>query len=752
MRGFSAFSVMVLAPLLLYAGQAADNVNQRESASGRPRVAVVLSGGGARGGAHIGVLRELESAGVPIDLIVGTSYGALIGGLYATGYSTEDLELIIRSIDWNEILSNAPRRKLLNFNNKARDNRKLLDFQLKNFSIKLPIGLQAGQKVQQLLDRLSAQVVLEAGNDFDKLPVPFRAVATDILTGKAHVFSSGSLSTAIRASAAVPGLFTPVEVGDTLLVDGGIANNLPVDIARAHGADFVIAVDVATPLKTHKEEIESLIDVLNQVVTFQIEEDRQLKRKAADFVITPQLEGVSPTNFGRSAELIESGIEAARKAVPEIQRLLQSRGIASNRSPRRASLLDPARFDLNHYEYSKKGIVIDEVKLEGLQEYPPAYVLERISSPSADPISLDSLDKDVATLYGEGVFTSVSYRLEKHNQQTILTYKLQENPSVKAGLGIRYDRDYKFTVLVDLLGRNFRSSGWDFFFRGLLGDANRLEAGLNRDHIFSKNFAFSPQVYYHSQERLIFADRTRAGDYTDERAGFNASLQYLLANTGRLEMAYGAERVAIDRGVGSFSQRSAKTLGRLTTALEFDSLEDFEFPRFGSLGRVEFAWNDESLGSSFAFRRAQAVADHYVSLGSENTLGFSAALGRTRGNAPFYELFYTGGAHSLSFSSARFLGLSRDEIASTDFATAGLSFRRTLKHFKAGTIKDVYVGLNYNAGVFDRNDGQGKFGSPVHGFGMGFYVDSRGIGPIRFELGRANHRDLTIYFSLGHFF
>jgi len=192
---------MVLAPLLLYAGQAADNVNQRESASGRPRVAVVLSGGGARGGAHIGVLRELESAGVPIDLIVGTSYGALFGGLYATGYSTEDLELIIRSIDWNEILSNAPKRKLLNFNNKARDNRKLLDFQLKNFSIKLPIGLQAGQKVQQLLDRLSAQVVLEAGNDFDKLPVPFRAVATDILTGKAHVFSGVATSTAITKSA-----------------------------------------------------------------------------------------------------------------------------------------------------------------------------------------------------------------------------------------------------------------------------------------------------------------------------------------------------------------------------------------------------------------------------------------------------------------------------------------------------------------------------------------------------------------------
>ncbi|HEY3128797.1 MAG TPA: patatin-like phospholipase family protein [Acidobacteriota bacterium] len=751
MRGFNAFSFMVLAPLLFCAGEAADNVNQRESVSSRPRVAVVLSGGGARGGAHIGVLRELESAGIPIDLIVGTSYGALIGGLYATGYSTEDLELIIRSIDWNEILSNAPRRKLLNFNNKARDNRKLLDFQLKNFSIKLPIGLQAGQKVQQLLDRLSAQIVLEAGNDFDKLPIPFRAVATDILTGKAHVFGSGSLSTAMRASAAFPGLFTPVDFGDTLLVDGGIADNLPVDIARGYGADFVIAVDVATPLKTHKEEIESLIDVLNQVVTFQIEEDRHSKRRAADFVITPQLEGVSPTNFGRSPELIESGIEAARKAVPEIQKLLQNRGI-TNRSLRRASLLDPARFDLNHYEFSKKGVVIDEVKLEGLQNYPAAYVLERISSPSSNPVSLESLDKDVATLYGEGVFTSVSYRLEKHDQQTILTYKLQENPSVKAGLGIRYDRDYKFTVLVDLLGRNFRSSGSDFFFRGLFGDANRLELGLNRDHLFTKNFAFSPQIYYHSQERLIFADRTRAGDYSDERAGFNASLQYLLANAGRLEMAYGVERVAIDRWVVSFSQSSAKTLGRLTTALEFDTLEDFEFPHFGSLGRAEFTWNDESLGSSFSFRRAQAVADHYVSLGLENTLGFSAALGRTRGNPPFYELFYTGGAHNLSFSSARFLGLSRDEIASTDFATAGLSFRRTLKHFKAGTITDVYVGLHYNAGVFDRSDGQGKFGSPVHGFGMGFYVDSRGIGPIRIELGRANRRDLTVYFSLGHFF
>ena len=182
-----------------------------------PKVALVLSGGGARGGTHIGVLSALKKAGIPIDLIVGASYGALVGGLYAAGYTPDDIERIIRAMDFSAFTNDRPDRKPLNLNHKGPRDRRFLDFHLDQFTLQFPRGLFAGQKIQQILDRLTTYEIYRAGGDFDRLPIPFRAVATDIITGDDYVFKSGSLSTAVRASIAVPGLFTPVELEHTHL-------------------------------------------------------------------------------------------------------------------------------------------------------------------------------------------------------------------------------------------------------------------------------------------------------------------------------------------------------------------------------------------------------------------------------------------------------------------------------------------------------------------------------------------------------
>ena len=249
-----------------------------------PRVALVLSGGGARGGVHIGVLRVLEREGIPIDLIVGASYGALVGGLYSAGYSVDDLERIVVETDWWEMTRNSPDRRLLNLHRKPIVDRQMLALRLDNLDLKLPYGIFAGKKIQHFLYQLTIGATYRARNDFDRLPTPFRAIATDIVAGEQVVLKNGSLGTAIRASISIPGIFVPVSTEQTLLVDGGIVNNLPVDVALDAGADFVIAVDCATPLRSQKHEFEDFIDVIDQAVSFRIEEKKNGKSKTCPCV------------------------------------------------------------------------------------------------------------------------------------------------------------------------------------------------------------------------------------------------------------------------------------------------------------------------------------------------------------------------------------------------------------------------------------------------------------------------------------
>jgi NTE family protein len=724
------------------------NQTLQDPAPAHPRVALVLGGGGARGGAHIGVLRELEKAGVPIDLIVGTSYGALVGGLYSAGYSTEDMELIIRSIDWTRILSNAPQRKFLDFNNKTRDNRKLLDLHFKKFDLQLPIGLQAGQMVQQVLDRLTAQTVLEAENNFDKLPTAFRAVATDILKGKPHVFQRGSLSGAIRASIAIPGLFTPVEFNDTLLVDGGITNNLPVDVALASGAQVVIAVDVSTPLRTRKEQFESFVDVFDQIIGLRIEEDSQTKRKEAHVLIRPQIESVEPTDFLKSAGLVGNGASAAIAALPGITRILHARAIQLQEPRKRIPLLGSSTFDPDKFQLPKKVVVPDAVKVEGVQEYPPHFVRERVSASPGKPSSIESIDRDVSTLYATGLFEGAGYTLEKEDK-TMLTYKVKENPPIKLGFGLRYDPDYDLSTMVDLIDHKFVSAGTELFFRGLMGNAKDFQLGLNR-RVFGKELSLSPQVHYRSHQRLIFGNANKFGDFQDQRYGVETSLQHLLGNAGRIEVGYGWELVDIDRGSGLFYQRSPKLLGRARFQAQLDTVDDFDFPSSGSLGQIELDWYDRSLGGDFSFRRSGASVAHYLTFDSANTIGLSAAAGRIHGSAPFYELFYTGGARNLSFSSNRFPGLNRDEVVARELAVAALSFRHTVKRFKSGAARAIHVGFDYHGGWFDPIAQQQKSGRSIHGFDVAFYIDTRFFGPFRLELGSTQRGGLKAYFSIGH--
>src|SRR5438477_1049 len=279
------------------------------------RVGVALSGGAARGLAHIGVLKVLEEAGVPVDVITGTSMGSVVGGLYAVGYTAAQLDTIVRTEDWYRLLTDPVDRRDLAVDRKFTEDHYLLTLPIQRGGIKLPKSVVTGQRVSQLLTRLTWSA--HAIRDFRALPIPFAAVATDLETSRAVVLDHGFLPDAIRASMALPSVFSPVDLGDTAVIDGGVVRNLPAQDARALGADVLICSDVTDPLEP-RDSIVSLVDVLVQSVSFRVWDSEAVQRSKCDVLILPDVRAFSTFGFARAREVIARGEAAARAAMPAI--------------------------------------------------------------------------------------------------------------------------------------------------------------------------------------------------------------------------------------------------------------------------------------------------------------------------------------------------------------------------------------------------------------------------------------------------
>jgi NTE family protein len=288
------------------------------------RVGLVLSGGAARGLAHIGVLKSLEEQGIRIDAIAGTSMGAIVGGLYAAGYSVAELERLAVELDWQQALSDSPSREDIPFRRK-QDDRDFLIKQKLSFrddgSLGLPLGVLQGQNLALLLESLL--VHRSATRDFDHLPIPYRAVATDVVSGEQVIMSTGHLPQVMRASMSIPAVFAPVEVDGRLLVDGGMVNNVPIDVARQMGVDHVIVVDLGMPLKPARDLL-TVVDVMNQSINLMMRKNSEAQLAtltAGDVLIQPPLAGFGVADFNRSEQMMEAGYRATQIKAEQLARL-----------------------------------------------------------------------------------------------------------------------------------------------------------------------------------------------------------------------------------------------------------------------------------------------------------------------------------------------------------------------------------------------------------------------------------------------
>ncbi len=341
MRKLVRILLFIVLPATLLAGE------------GRPTVGLVLSGGGAKGLAHIGVIKVLEELGIPIDYIAGTSMGSVVGGLYAAGVTVEELEDMAVNTNWDDVLYDIIKRRQLRMDQKNWDGRYLLKLPMQGKKVYLPSGIIAGQYIMELLTRLTIPV--HDVDDFSKLPIPFLALATDLQNGQGIVLDHGYLPYAIRASMSIPSVFTPMEIDGHYLIDGDRVRNIPViDIIRRYKPDIIIAVDVSAVLYK-RDELRSFLNVMNQSNMYGAVAINEAQLKLADVVIKPDITGLSPLDFSNAADVVKRGETAARALQTRLQALADSlKKFAPLPKPPESSLPD--------------SIFIDAIRIEGLRE------------------------------------------------------------------------------------------------------------------------------------------------------------------------------------------------------------------------------------------------------------------------------------------------------------------------------------------------------------------------------------------------
>ncbi|MCU0848960.1 MAG: patatin-like phospholipase family protein [Spirochaetes bacterium] len=408
----------------------------------RPKIGLVLSGGGAKGLAHIGVLKVIEECGLKIDYISGTSMGSIVGGLYAIGYDAGSLEKLARVIDWEDLIGDQVSRDSLSIDEKDDHDKYIGSFPLKKWSIELPKGLIRGQKLTTMLSRLTIQA--QSIKEFADYPIPFLCIATDIETGKAVVLKNGYLPDALRASMSIPSVFTPIEIDGKLLVDGGVVRNLPVSDARKMGADIIIAVDVGSPLYK-KNEITSIAEVMDQSVSFLGAKSTREERKLTDILILPDINGYNATNFQDAEKLIQNGEKAAREFIPKL--------IAMAEEQKKFAIEKKKELSISCKIYIK------EVRIEGLNKVSENLVLGKFLVPIPALVSPEELEEGINRIYASQFFDRVTYELNWDENGYVLKIRVIENTATFLKLGFSYDSDMRAGIMVNTTFRNLLGQG-----------------------------------------------------------------------------------------------------------------------------------------------------------------------------------------------------------------------------------------------------------------------------------------------------
>jgi NTE family protein len=701
-----------------------------------PRIGVVLGGGGARGFAHLGVLQELEKLHVPIACMAGTSAGALIGGAYASGQTLADLEQQFAAADWETLLSGKPRRQDVPYNRKQSDSRNYFDLTVgyRDGKWRLPKAAINAQGIDLFIRQLT-----RARNEasFDQLSIPFRAVATDLESGDPVIFDRGDLSLAMRASMAVPGMFAPVEAADHILVDGGMARQLPVEELKGRCADVLIVIDVGTP-PVPRDQLGSFLDVLDQTTYLMVARNSReslARLGPQDILIRPQLDGVSPADFADNAKIIEAGRLAARTVAPQLAALASS--------PEQY-----AAWQQNHGLAERPRI--DRINVAGNFDFvDPQAMQQKLAIGSR--LGLGALHQKLGEVFAEGDLDKLDYTLRQQDGQHVADVHLQERHTgpnyIRGGLELRSSSqgDATFSLLGEFKRSWLNRAGGSLLAEAKLGEeptfrAEWLQPWMANSPAFLSLGASRREKRYN----LYVQDHQSSAEFQRKTNTVNVDTGWSLGSLGEWRAGWYGSRDTLALQVGynglfDLSDSNAHEQG-LRTRLVLDQLDNPRWPRNGYALQLDMhkplqRSDDPDPQPSGAFMLDTVTTDrHDISWRLTLRGGYS-----DKNDAA--EVFELGGFRNLSgYQPGELLG---HQMA---FVRGMVSWR--VASLPSALGSGLYVGASAEAGQvwaalpLQRSTGWLPAGSLFVG------ADTL-LGPVFMGVGYGKKGQLTGYFNLG---
>ena len=708
----------------------------------RPVIGLVLSGGGARGGAHLGVIRALEELRVPVDIIAGTSIGAAIGGLYASGMSVDDIDAFIAAIDWDAAFLNITPRRLATFRRKREDDLFLLDqgpgLDTEGFS--LPVGFVQGQVIDTVMTRVTLPVA--AVNDFDELAIPFRAVAAELDTGDAVVLGSGNLGSAIRASMTVPAALAPIELDGRLLVDGGIVMNLPVEVARQMGAERIIAVDISEKLQT-REQLRSIVDVTGQLtslLTARATIDQVELLDDDDILLTPEfLEEYSSVSFARLAETIETGYATtmANRSLFEPYRLSPEDYAAHV-----AARADPRIVDLP---------VIGFVRFEQTDPLAESVIEARIVEIEVgEPLDPDALEISLNRLYGLGLYQNVRYEVVEENGERGLELDLIKRswgPSY-VQLGARYtsasDEDAKFTIAASYLRTELNDKGGEARATFLLGDEPGFVSDVHLP-LGPKGLNFiNPGIEITSTRLNVYADDSLVAETKLRNAvlDFGGGREFMDWAELRGGFRVGAGETRLHVGDPAAVPYDDFHRGEFYARFSVDTLDNISFPRAGTFATFEWRGSNESLlGAGHEYDQLSVSAAHAWSWDRHTLLSTVRHDATISGSSPLYSRFYLGGFRDLS-------GFNSRQLTAPHVSRLGASYYRRIGDL---ALFPAFAGISVEVGNAWQSRSDISLNRSLWGASIWAGVDTP-AGPVFLAYGSTENGEDAFYAFLGRLF
>jgi NTE family protein len=730
----------------------------------RPRICLVLSGGGARGMAHIGVLKVLEDLKIPIDCIAGTSMGAIVGGLYASGMTAAQIDSTMRSVDWQEAFRDAPPRRDLAFRRKQDDRNFLvkLPLGLKHGKVLLPKGFIQGQKLQETLRQLT--LPFSNTTDFDLLPTPFRAVSTDLETGSAVIMDKGDLAIAMRASMSAPGVFAPVELNGRLLVDGGLAENLPINVARAMHADILIVSDVSFPLQP-RAALDSALSISNQMLAILVRKDSDRQKASLgpqDILIEPNLGSATATDFAAPSYVIARGEDAARDAMAKLSAYGVGEAAYRDYLARRATRepgLPPIKF----------------VRVDEQSKRYEKTILAEMQPLVGKPLDLDEVGKRITELYGLGNFETLDYTLV--DQKAVAARGSDAGQSASTGqdgdedsglevrarrkswgpnyvrFGLNLEDNFQGNSLYNAAARfvltELDDLGAELLTDVQIGSDTKIASEFYQPLNASRTWFAAPSARIETKDLLIYNKDVEVADFRDREAEADIDFGREIGNWGEIRVGYHRTNGATRERLGDPALvESQYNLGEYFFKFSYDRLDNVHFPRDGQTFTLQWDANRTNLGADIASDKVQADWLMARSRGRNTLLLWTSAGSTLDGNFKpnaLPEFYSLGGFFNLS-------GLAPQSLYGPHYAIARAIYFRKIGSGGEGFFEfPAYIGASLELGNTYQQRGDISYGS-AHKDGSVFLAFDTFLGPVYLGTGYDQSGNSAFYLFLGRTF